>query len=356
MGVLGLWAAVPVPGALRRAGAPACSARSSWPPRPLRPGRAPGHDRHGVRRTDDDGAGAGGAGALRRSRRRAAAPQLAAAFLAAPPLSYVRRGALRGGGVASADRQRGPAALAVPSRPPGLYPGHRGDGALFGGFRGFLGCAARLRYRAPLYLFIAATLCGLAMLAKGLAGLGLPVIIFLAYLLFTWNWKRLARADLGSGVLLAFMACGGGGGAVASRHADPLRLPLLGRAVWRQPLAAAGLGRHGDRGTFEYFVRELGYAHLAVDGAGARGAGRRWPCGRCARSGTRRASSGSARSGSWPRYTLVSLSVTKFHHYILPAIPGWPSPSPASWTICWIARQARGGGDRHPRAAACGRL
>ena len=32
--------------------------------------------------------------------------------------------------------------------------------------------------------------------------------------------------------------------------------------------------------------------------------------------------SGWARSGSWSAYAVVSLSMTKFHHYVLPAIPG----------------------------------
>ena len=64
------------------------------------------------------------------------------------------------------------------------------------GFVAFFVLAARVRYKAPLYLYIAAMLCGLAMLAKGLAGLGLPVIVFLAYLAFTWNWRRLRRAQL----------------------------------------------------------------------------------------------------------------------------------------------------------------
>ena len=44
-------------------------------------------------------------------------------------------------------------------------------------------------------------------LAKGLAGLGLPVIVFVAYLLFTWNWRRLARNQLGYGVLVALLGC-----------------------------------------------------------------------------------------------------------------------------------------------------
>ena len=65
------------------------------------------------------------------------------------------------------------------------------------GFIAYFVLIVRVRYKAPLYLNIAATLCGLAMLAKGLAGLGLPVLVFLAYLGFTWNWKRLNRAQLG---------------------------------------------------------------------------------------------------------------------------------------------------------------
>ena len=66
------------------------------------------------------------------------------------------------------------------------------------GFVAFFALVGRIRYKAPLYLNLAATLCGLAMLAKGIAGLGLPVLVFIAYLAFTWNWKRLNRAQLGS--------------------------------------------------------------------------------------------------------------------------------------------------------------
>src|SRR5204863_1496592 len=50
-------------------------------------------------------------------------------------------------------------------------------------FFAFLFLAARARYQAPLLLYIAAMMCALAVLAKGLAGLGLPLIIFVAYLL-----------------------------------------------------------------------------------------------------------------------------------------------------------------------------
>ena len=102
--------------------------------------------------------------------------------------------------------------------------------------------ASLVRYKAPLYLFIAAVLCGIATLAKGLAGLGLPVIIFLAYLAFTWNWRRLRRAQLLFGVAVALLACAVVADPLAPRDADPPRPSVLGRALRRQPLAPPGAG------------------------------------------------------------------------------------------------------------------
>ena len=68
-----------------------------------------------------------------------------------------------------------------------------------------------------------------------------------------------------------------------------------------------------------------------------------------------RGSSGWARSGSWPSYAVVSLSMTKFHHYVLPAIPGL-----AIVIGCFlddlVARKASrtDGGGRAGRPAAAG--
>jgi 4-amino-4-deoxy-L-arabinose transferase-like glycosyltransferase len=195
------------------------------------------------------------------------------------------------------------------------------------GYIGALGLAARLRYKAPLYLNIAATLCGIATLAKGIAGLGLPVIVFLAYLGFTWNWRRLRRAQLGMGILLALLTVAVVAvpwhHAMLIRHGKPFWDELYGDNHWRRMM----VGRHGDRGSFEYFIRELGYAVLpwialapaALGAAVMRRA--RGPAGDPAEA---------RRQGIFwfgaiwfvAAYGLVSLSVTKFHHYILPAIPG----------------------------------
>ena len=131
------------------------------------------------------------------------------------------------------------------------------------GFALFVLLAARTRYKAPLYLYMAAILCGLSVLAKGLAGLGLPVIVFVAYLAFTWNWRRLKRAQLRYGIIVvAGRVCASWRcpwhHAMLIRHGGAFWNELFGDNHWRRMV----IGRHGDRGTFEYFVRELGYGVL----------------------------------------------------------------------------------------------
>jgi 4-amino-4-deoxy-L-arabinose transferase-like glycosyltransferase len=189
------------------------------------------------------------------------------------------------------------------------------------GFIGFIFLAARfVRYRAPLYLAIAAMMCGLAVLAKGLAGLGLPVIVFLAYLAFTWNWRRLKRAQILPGLLLAILAlivvAVPWHHAMYIRHGGAWWNELFGDNHWRRMV----LGRHGDRGTFEYFLRELGYSllpWLAVAPVAL------------AAVAMRKVEDVRRQAVYWlgaiwfvAAYAVVSNSMTKFHHYILPAIPG----------------------------------
>jgi 4-amino-4-deoxy-L-arabinose transferase-like glycosyltransferase len=199
----------------------------------------------------------------------------------------------------------------------------------FIGFFAFLFFTANTRYKAPFYLHIASILCGLAMLAKGLAGLGLPVIVFLAYLLFTWNWRRLARAELLRSLPLAILACAlvavPWHHAMLARHGFPFWNELYGDNHWRRLVT----GRHGDRGSFEYFVRELGYGlypWIALAPAALA-----WVAMRIFRTGdgAPTATTDKRRDILWfgaiwfvSGYALVSFSMTKFHHYILPALPG----------------------------------
>jgi 4-amino-4-deoxy-L-arabinose transferase-like glycosyltransferase len=197
------------------------------------------------------------------------------------------------------------------------------------GFALFVFLAARTRYKAPLYLYIAAILCGLAVLAKGLAGLGLPLVVFLAYLTFTWNWRRLQRAQLVYGVVVSLVAllvvAVPWHHAMIARHGLAFWNELFGDNHWRRMV----LGRHGDRGTFEYFIRELGYAlwpwvTLAPAALAWAVMRRQRPGGVAATDAEARAQGIFWLGAIWfvAAYAIVSLSMTKFHHYVLPAVPG----------------------------------
>jgi 4-amino-4-deoxy-L-arabinose transferase-like glycosyltransferase len=197
------------------------------------------------------------------------------------------------------------------------------------GFVAFLFLAARTRTRAPLYLYLAAILCALAVLAKGLAGLGLPLIILLAYYAFTGSWHRLRRPQMAYGLCLSVLAFAivavPWHHAMLIRHGTPFWSELFGDNHWRRMV----IGRHGDRGTFEYFLRELGYGMWpwVVLAPAALG----WAV-------LRPSALAAVPEGGadWRKqqliwlgaiwfvssYAVVSLSMTKFHHYVLPAIPG----------------------------------
>ena len=116
------------------------------------------------------------------------------------------------------------------------------------------------------------------------------------------------------------------------RHGLPFWNELYGDNHWRRLVT----GRHGDRGSFEYFIRELGYGVypwiLLAPSALAWVAMRIFPpssAGAAATAALTATATGKRRDILWfgaiwlvAGYALVSLSMTKFHHYILPALPG----------------------------------
>ncbi|HSS40631.1 MAG TPA: glycosyltransferase family 39 protein [Polyangia bacterium] len=193
------------------------------------------------------------------------------------------------------------------------------------GFAAFVFVAARTRRRAPFYLYLAAILCGLAVLAKGLAGLGLPVIVFALFLAFGGGWAQARRARLGFalvGAVIAFAVVAvPWHHAMLIRHGAPFWSELFGDNHWRRMV----IGRHGDRGTFEYFLREVGYGiwpWVALAPAAFAWSVLRQPL---SSSDAEARKQGARRLGAiWfaSAYAVVSVSMTKFHHYVLPAIPG----------------------------------
>ncbi|MFL5306694.1 MAG: glycosyltransferase family 39 protein, partial [Polyangia bacterium] len=196
------------------------------------------------------------------------------------------------------------------------------------GFLAFLFLAARTRRRAPFYLYLAGILCALAVLAKGLAGLGLPVIVFALFLAFGGGWARARRARLGFalvGAVIAFAVVAvPWHHAMLIRHGAPFWSELFGDNHWRRMV----IGRHGDRGEFDYFLRELGYGlwpWVALAPAAFAWSVLRQPFSNQRDSDVEARKQGALRLGAiWfaSAYAVVSVSMTKFHHYVLPAIPG----------------------------------
>lgn len=219
----------------------------------------------------------------------------------------------------------------------------------FAAFGLWLWRASRLRCKRQIYLHVAYLMCGVATLAKGPAGIAMPAIAILLFVLVTHDVRALLPVG-GLGGPDGTEGTGSGARRAAgfalrfvTRHYLELGLGVLlfiavtfpwyhamlirhGFGFWNEFIGDnyvhRAAGRHGDRGTFEYYILQIGagmFPWVAVVAAGfIAGFARLAPRGE-----------GDLR----PRlrifamvwflvmFATVSLVNTKFHHYILPALP-----------------------------------
>jgi hypothetical protein len=196
----------------------------------------------------------------------------------------------------------------------------------------------------PAVLYAGYALLGLAVLGKGLVGFALPVLVFLVYLLFSGDWGRLRSVRVFSGGLLAF--------AVAAPWylylsivsavrglVDDESKGFFSRFFLHDHLYRLGSGVHGDRGTFAYFIEQLGlgthpwFPFLV------------WGAVRSAAHVDRKPGTGPERVELFlflwvvVGFALYALSVTKFHHYALPVVP-----AAALLAALWLSRWAENPG------------
>jgi 4-amino-4-deoxy-L-arabinose transferase-like glycosyltransferase len=177
------------------------------------------------------------------------------------------------------------------------------------------------------YVFLA-----LATLAKGLLGFGLVAAAILAWFLVTQDWRRISRLRLVERVGGLWLPVGP---LVFLAIAVPWYLALTlfrGRDDEWQTFAHRfwihdhfrrfGQGVHTTTpgGTFAYFLEQLGFGvfpWVAALPGGLLELGRTGPRDRAPRAQL------TLFAGLWAvgTYVLMSLSVTKFHHYIFPAVP-----------------------------------
>ena len=107
-------------------------------------------------------------------------------------------------------------------------------------------------------MFLAAAFCGLATLAKGVAGLAIPGVIFVALVAVSGQAKRMLARERLIGVAMAIVAyllvAVPWNAGMLIRHGMPFWSELYGQNQWKRLTA----GVHGNRGTFVYYLRELG--------------------------------------------------------------------------------------------------
>ncbi len=173
------------------------------------------------------------------------------------------------------------------------------------------------RWLRRCYLVIFYALVAQATYAKGLLGFGLPGIILLAHLTFSGGWRMLRRAEIPRGVLICLVVGLPWYIAMFARHGWPYYQRFFIHDHFNR--LAAGVHQI-DSGNFEHFIKWLGFGMFP------------WAIfvpivlGLLVRQGIRDRSGraqGKLFLTFWfvTAFTFFTLSSTKFHHYIFPALP-----------------------------------
>ena len=169
-------------------------------------------------------------------------------------------------------------------------------------------------------LFLAAWLfAALSTMAKGPAGLLLPVVSVLAYIAVSRRWQDLLRLEILSGLLVILAVALPWFVAMYARHGQPFTDRLIFHDMFKRAFTHVHDTNDGDDVSFRYYVWQLGYATFPWIGLlppalalCLRG-----------REDSDRRSDTAVFLAMWFLFAfgLFSLMLTKFHHYILPAIP-----------------------------------
>jgi len=180
-----------------------------------------------------------------------------------------------------------------------------------------IGDVAPLRRTGQVYLIWFWAFIGVSVLGKGIPGLGIAGVCCAAFVLFQNKWRELGagRFELKRGVVLLAITILPWHVAMWLRDGPH----FISEWIFTHNLNRAAAGVHGDRGTFDYVISQVGYGMMvwaalvpmALAGIALVPAA------------TRRAARVRFMIGAWAivATTLFSLSQTKFHHYIFPAVP-----------------------------------
>lgn len=181
-------------------------------------------------------------------------------------------------------------------------------------FAGVWWCA-HAKNKRQLFLFSAYVLGAMATLAKGPAGILLPGIVLVVWLVVAGRWQDVWRKlELPRGAVLFVAAACPWYHAMLIRHGMPFWMEFIGDNYVHR-----AQGRHGDRGSFEYYIQYIGYGMFPWSGIATLAAALGFT--RLRDKSPRAQLIGFAIVWFLVEFSTVSLVNTKFHHYILPALP-----------------------------------
>ncbi|MGK4008141.1 glycosyltransferase family 39 protein [Sorangium sp. So ce1036] len=183
--------------------------------------------------------------------------------------------------------------------------------------------------RVQRLLFLAAWFfAALSTMAKGPAGFGLPVLCALAYVVVSGRHRDLLKMEIPVGLLVLACVALPWFVAMYARHGQPFTDRLLFHDMFKRAFTHVHDTNEGDDVSFRYYVWQLGYAMFPWTGlvpASLLWWLRRREGGATGEPGSveARRSDASVFLAMWFLFgfALFSLMLTKFHHYILPAVP-----------------------------------
>jgi 4-amino-4-deoxy-L-arabinose transferase-like glycosyltransferase len=176
-------------------------------------------------------------------------------------------------------------------------------------------CRGERRLKRLLYLG-AWLLAALATMAKGPAGLAIPAASVLVWLCATRRFGEIPRAALGAGAMVVALVVGPWILAVYVRHGSPFTDELFFNDMFNRAFSHVHDTNVGADTSLTYYLGQLGYGlfpwtALAPLGLFAWGRGKR------------DANDAVTLLVLWflVAFALFTMMGTKFHHYILPAVP-----------------------------------
>ncbi len=176
------------------------------------------------------------------------------------------------------------------------------------------------RRSARLYFLAAWFFTALAALAKGAPGFVLPLVVTLAGIGAARRWRDFARLELVSMALVLACVCLPWYVQMYVRHGPPFTDRLLFHDMYKRAFVHVHDTNTGDDVSFRYYVWQLGYGLFPWTGLCAGGLLLATREGDEARS-LRAEALGFLLLWFVVAFSLFTISLTKFHHYILPAVP-----------------------------------